>query len=192
MVLGASQVALVVKNPPAKAGDIRDPGLIPGWGRSPGGGHGYPLQYSCLENPMERGAWRATVHRTAQRHGMQAHAVVFEPGHHQDHCLMRSEFCLAAWGSDAKMHSQLNGNKMHLQWTESKGSLKFSILTSLKIFIPVHRTHCEKEINRMTWNNPSVIWKSILRNISKCFRTTGTVQKIFLFILLHYEPEPKI
>ena len=47
---GASRVALVVKNPPANAGDIRDTGLIPGSGRSPGGGHGNPLQYSCLEN----------------------------------------------------------------------------------------------------------------------------------------------
>ena len=58
----AFQVALGVKNPIANAGDIRDEGLIPGLGRSPGGGHGNPLQYSCLENPMERGAWRATVH----------------------------------------------------------------------------------------------------------------------------------
>ena len=56
--LGASQVALVVKNPPANAGDM---GLIPGSGRSPGEGHGNPLQYSCLENPMDRGAWWATV-----------------------------------------------------------------------------------------------------------------------------------
>ena len=51
----------MVKNPPANAGDVRDSGLIPGSGRSPGGGHGNPLQYSCLENPMERGARRATV-----------------------------------------------------------------------------------------------------------------------------------
>ena len=57
----ASQVALVVKNPPANAGDVRDTGLIPGWGRSPGGGNGSPLQSSCLENPMDRGAWWATV-----------------------------------------------------------------------------------------------------------------------------------
>ena len=55
-------MALVVKNPPAKAGDIRDVGLIPGLGRSPGGGHGNPLQYPCPENPMDRGAWWATVH----------------------------------------------------------------------------------------------------------------------------------
>ena len=49
------QVALTVKNLPANTGDVRDRGSIPGWGRSPGGGHGNPLQCSCLENPMERG-----------------------------------------------------------------------------------------------------------------------------------------
>jgi len=59
-------VALVVKNPPASAGDARDIDLIPGSGRSPGGGHGNPLQYSCLENPMDRGAWQATVHGVAK------------------------------------------------------------------------------------------------------------------------------
>ena len=48
------------------AGDARDSGLIPGLGRSPGEGHGNPLQYSFLENPMERGAWRATVHRVTK------------------------------------------------------------------------------------------------------------------------------
>ena len=60
---GVSQVVVVVKNPPAILGDIRDVGLIPGSGGSPGEGHGNPLQYSCLENPMDRGAWWATVHR---------------------------------------------------------------------------------------------------------------------------------
>ena len=57
----ASQVVLVIKNPPANAGDIRDMGSIPGSGGSPGGGHGNPLQYSCLENPLDRGARRAIV-----------------------------------------------------------------------------------------------------------------------------------
>ena len=59
----APQVVLVVKNPAVNAGDVRDRSLmdlIPGLGRSPGGGHGNPLQYSCLENPMDKGAWRAT------------------------------------------------------------------------------------------------------------------------------------
>ena len=62
----ASQVALVVKNPPASAGDIRDVGSFLELGRSPEGGHGNPLQYSCLENPMDRGVWQATVLWTAK------------------------------------------------------------------------------------------------------------------------------
>ena len=57
---------LVVKSPPASAGDTGDVGLIPGSGRSPGEGNGDPLQYSCLENPTDRGAWRATVHGVAK------------------------------------------------------------------------------------------------------------------------------
>ena len=58
----ASQVALVVKNQPANAGKARDVGSIPGLGTSSGGGHVNPLQYPCLENPRDRGAWQATVH----------------------------------------------------------------------------------------------------------------------------------
>ena len=61
------EVVPVVKNPPASTGDIRDMGSIPGLGRSPGEGNGTPLQYSCLENPMDRGAWWATVHGVANR-----------------------------------------------------------------------------------------------------------------------------
>ena len=58
--------ALVVKNPATNAGAIRNTGSIPGSGRSPGRGYGTPLQYSCLENPIYKGAWRATVHRVAK------------------------------------------------------------------------------------------------------------------------------
>ena len=58
----AFQVVLVEKTPPADAGEIRDAGSIPRLGRSPGGENSNPLQYSCLENPMDRGAWRAIVH----------------------------------------------------------------------------------------------------------------------------------
>ena len=58
----ASQGVLVVKNPPANAGDVRELGSIPGLGRSPGGGRDNLLQDSCLENPTDRGAWRAMVH----------------------------------------------------------------------------------------------------------------------------------
>ena len=58
-------MALVVENPAANTGDIRDAGSIPGSGRSPGEGNGNMLQYSCLENPMDRGAWWTTIHGVA-------------------------------------------------------------------------------------------------------------------------------
>ena len=82
----------MVNNPPANAGDLRYVGSIPGKGRSPGGGHGNPLYYSCMENPMERGAWRAMVHRIAEswkrlkqfgspaHNLMNTHAHVIEEG----------------------------------------------------------------------------------------------------------------
>ena len=66
MNYGASQMALVVKNPPASAGDIRDTGSIPKLGRSPREGNGNPLQYSCPENPMDRVTWWATVRGVAK------------------------------------------------------------------------------------------------------------------------------
>ena len=64
--------------------DVRDRGLIPGWGRSPGGGHGNPLQCSCLENPKDRGAWRATARRVTQSRTrlrqLSTQAVEHQPG----------------------------------------------------------------------------------------------------------------
>ena len=60
------QVALVVKKPPANAGDVRDTSSIPGLGKPPGGGHGNPLQFSCLENPMDRRVWWAMVQRVTK------------------------------------------------------------------------------------------------------------------------------
>ena len=59
-------MALMVKNPPANAGDIRDTGPVHGSGRCPGGGHGNPLQYFCLENPVDKGAWWAIVRKVAK------------------------------------------------------------------------------------------------------------------------------
>ena len=66
MYIRVSQVALVVKSPPANTGDIREVALIPGSRRSSGVGNGNPLPYFCLENPMDREAWQATVHRVAK------------------------------------------------------------------------------------------------------------------------------
>ena len=67
-------MVLVVKNPPANAGDARDVGLIPGSGRSPGEGNGNPFYYSCLENPMDRGAGWATQSRGCEESDMTDHA----------------------------------------------------------------------------------------------------------------------
>ena len=64
----------MVKNPPAKAGNIRDMGSVPGSGISSRRGHSNPLQYSCLKNPMDRGAWQATVHRVAKSSDLTQHA----------------------------------------------------------------------------------------------------------------------
>ena len=95
--VGASQVALVVKNLPANAGDIRDAGLIPWLGRFPGGGHGNPLQCSYLGNPVDGGTWRATVLRVfkgqtrLKRLSMQ-HAPANKPlDRHR--CLKRGSVC---------------------------------------------------------------------------------------------------
>ena len=65
-VIWASHVVLVVKHMPANGGDVRDTGLVSGSGRSPGGGHGSSLQSCCLEDPMDRGAWKAIVYRVAK------------------------------------------------------------------------------------------------------------------------------
>ena len=70
----------MVNNPPANAGDTGDAGSIPGWGRAPGGGNGNLLQYSCLENSMDRGAWWATVHgvtKSRTQLSMHTHALQF-------------------------------------------------------------------------------------------------------------------
>ena len=67
------QVISVVRNPPAMVGDTRDTGSTPGSGRSPRGGNGNPLQYSCLENPMDRGAWWATVHGATKSRTGRSH-----------------------------------------------------------------------------------------------------------------------
>ena len=74
-------MALVGKNLPANAGEIRDAGLSPRFRKSPGRGHSNPLQYSCLENPVYRGAWQATIHRVTKsqtwrlRKGLKTHAT---------------------------------------------------------------------------------------------------------------------
>ena len=74
---GTSQVVLLVKSLPANAGDLRDTGSIHGSGRSPGGGHGIPLQYSCQGNPKDRGAWWAIIHGGCGESDMIEHTHTF-------------------------------------------------------------------------------------------------------------------
>ena len=70
----------MVKNPPASEGDARDSVSVPGWGRSPGGGHGNPLQHSCLESPMDRGAWWAAIRGvTKNRTRLSTHTHTYTP-----------------------------------------------------------------------------------------------------------------
>ena len=85
---GASQVVLVVKNPPANAGDTGDLSLIPGLRRSPGGGHGDSLQSSCLENAMDRGAWHTIVYRVTK--GLKWHSRHAHCYEHWDTCVFFS------------------------------------------------------------------------------------------------------
>ena len=88
----------MVKDLPANAGDRKDAGSTPGSGRSPGGGNDNPLQYSSLENPMDRGAWQVTVHRVTRsqtclkRLSMHAHMKLLNSNNHIDHSLLVLHF----------------------------------------------------------------------------------------------------
>ena len=90
--LGSSQVALVVKNPPAKAADVREAGSIAGSGRSPGGERGILFQYSYLENPMDRGAWWSKVHRVAKSQTRMKQLTMPHIQFSQHHLLKRLPF----------------------------------------------------------------------------------------------------
>ena len=121
----ASQEALVVKNPPASAGDIRDTDLIPGSGRSPGRGHGNPLKYSCLENPMDRGAWKAAVHGVTKNwtplKRLSKHASTRD-GQIQGNGVDRTSFfffflCFVLWSYFSTKYNTMSINSLWLSYT---------------------------------------------------------------------------
>ena len=95
-------MAQTVKNPPANAGDV---GLIPGSRRSPGEGNGNPLRYSCLENPMDRGAWRATVHGVPKS---QTHTIREGRGCREEGGAAKKHQCSLGAGSCSKRSAQFN------------------------------------------------------------------------------------
>ena len=109
----ASLMALVVKNLPANAGDIRDAASIPGLGRSPEREYGNPLQYSCLENPMDRGAWQSTVHRVTKSQTPWSYLAC--------RC--------ASWGSIKYINQVKGHNVKSLQWKLGLGIWSLSCLT---------------------------------------------------------------
>ena len=94
----------MAKNPPASAGDTGDAGSIPGSGRAPGGGHGNPLQYSCQDNPMDRGPWWATAHGVAESDKTESEHI---------HCLFSVH--LFGWGSYCNYRKQSMGPGLALQ-----------------------------------------------------------------------------
>ena len=115
----ASQVVLVVKNPPAKVADARDTGSIPGLGRSPGGGNCNPLLYSCLENPMDRGTWRATVHGVTESDTTEHLSAIPHRVHRRTHQMPHGqrlhhspEYLLDRW-SQASCSLHLSGGCHH-------------------------------------------------------------------------------
>ena len=115
-------MGLVVKNPPVNAGDIRDSDSIPALGRSPGGGHGNPLQYFCLENPMDRGGWRVTVQFSLVQ--LLSHVWLFET--------LWTATCQASW----TVHHQLP----ELAQTHAHHSSKASVFQR-SIFFIVQLSH---------------------------------------------------
>ena len=127
----------VVKNPSASAGDKRDGSLIPGLGRSPGGGHGNPLQYSYLGNPMDKGAWQATICRIGKSRSQLSDCTTQFTDIDTDIFILGVEEVLfpltgLKWGKDLKsllvtLHKSLAYSTYQLQ-TQTFGSLEYQTL----------------------------------------------------------------
>ena len=119
----------MVKNPPANTGDIRDLGLAPRWGRSPGEGNGNPLQHSCLDNPMDGGAWRAPVHRVAKsRTRMSTYIVVTNTRYQQFIININTEMLVQSLDQEGPLEEGMATHfsipAWRIPWTEEPGGLQ--------------------------------------------------------------------
>ena len=114
-----SQVAQWAKNPPGIR-DVGDMGSVPGWGRSPGGGNGNPLHCSCLDNPMDRGAWRAMVHRLGKNETwlkwLSVHAHVKHLSVTNESCFLKTELRCCSVGSGSYSSILCYKMNIHLTW----------------------------------------------------------------------------
>ena len=144
----ASQVALVVKNHPAKAGYARSMGSIPGSGRSPGGGD--PLQYSCLENPMDRGTWQATVHRAAQS---------------QARLKWLSTHTYTHGGTDRPLNNSAEGDSLipsvqvkNLSWVDKKELNCMSLSSPLTHLVRSLQSHQHILPHKSNWTGGPILW----------------------------------
>ena len=107
----------MVKNPPANTGDIRDLGSVPRWGRSPGEGNGNPLQHSCLDNPMDGGAWRAPVHRVAKsRTRMSTYIVVTNTRYQQFIININTEMLVQSLDQEGPLEEGMATHSSVLAW----------------------------------------------------------------------------
>ena len=127
---GASQVALVVKNPPANAGDVRDMGAVPGSGRFPGIGNGNPLRYSCLENSMDSGAWWATVHSIAKSQTRPKQLSTHECRHSINKICIGS-VCLKLQNADERNQRFDKWNDILCLWNGKHRTVNMSVLPKM-------------------------------------------------------------
>ena len=169
MIRGASQVAPVLKNPPANAGDTEDVGLIPGSIRSPRGVKGNSFQYSCLENPIDREAYRFTVHRFAE---LDMTEQLRKPSHViKEAVLTNCTTQLLSWSVELK--SKVYNCKIVLFSTKS---LTFPLMSLVLNPITVEKNHFPSALSQIKL--PTSVW-ALLRTLWAPFRNPRVCQHHF-------------
>ena len=159
-------MVLELKNLPANAGDIRDAGSVPGSGRSPGGGHGNPFQYSCLENPMDRGAWQAMVHRVARSQTWLKQLSM------RAYKLLESRKSVEVRNNHWEVHTlraNRHGKRSYSESTEPTNWVEEKVLPSIPLLFlwcPLLRALTPREgfiisPAKSRWQKPSLIWISL-------------------------------
>ena len=192
-MLNASRVALVVKSPLVSAGDIWDAGSIPGWGRSPGAENGYPLQYSCLENPMDRGAGWATVHGVAELDTTEVTCHTSRQALNSHIWLIATIRAEHSWSIRLLIHGLVSSGV----WLQNVPQYFFSLFPSFGTFFLTCTSNINNAFKRLNFNN-NVTWLlcqrtiyfflvTFLRWVSELhsigFTNTFCLNRVYLFAL---------